>query len=90
VIKKTPSLARIVAMIAFALSCFAIVMFLWITFGGPIPLQPEGYRVQVAFPEAATLAEEADVRISGVNVGKVKTKDDRRDRAGRRVRPDPA
>jgi phospholipid/cholesterol/gamma-HCH transport system substrate-binding protein len=74
VIKKTPSLGRIVAMIAFALSCFGILMFLWITFGGPIPLQPKGYRVQVAFPEAATLAEEADVRISGVNVGKVKTK----------------
>jgi phospholipid/cholesterol/gamma-HCH transport system substrate-binding protein len=83
VIKKTPSLARIVAMIAFALSCFAIVMFLWITFGGPIPLQPEGYRVQVAFPEAATLAEEADVRISGVNVGKVKTK--RLDKGGART-----
>ena len=41
-IKKTPSLARIVAMIAFALSCVGIVMFLWITFGGSIPLQPEG------------------------------------------------
>ena len=82
-IKKTPSLARIAAMIAFALSCFAIVMFLWITFGGPIPLQPEGYRVQVAFPEAATLAEEADVRISGVNVGKVKTK--RLDKGGART-----
>ena len=26
-------------------------------------------------PEAATLAEEADVRMAGVNVGKVKTKE---------------
>ena len=83
VIKKTPSLGRIVAMVVFALSCFALVMFLWLTFGGPIPLQPEGYRVQVAFPEAATLAEEADVRISGVNVGKVKTK--RLDKGGART-----
>jgi phospholipid/cholesterol/gamma-HCH transport system substrate-binding protein len=83
VIKKTPSLGRIVAMVAFALSCIAIVMFLWLTFGGPIPLKPEGYRVQVAFPEAATLAEEADVRISGVNVGKVKTK--RLDEGGART-----
>ena len=82
-IKKTPSLGRIVAMIAFALSCFGILMFLWITFGGPIPLQPKGYRVQVAFPEAATLAEEADVRISGVNVGKVKAK--RLDEGGART-----
>jgi phospholipid/cholesterol/gamma-HCH transport system substrate-binding protein len=83
VIKQTPSLARIVAMVAFALSCFAILMFLWLTFGGPIPLKPEGYRVEVAFPEAATLAEEADVRISGVNVGKVKTK--RLDEGGART-----
>jgi virulence factor Mce-like protein len=74
VIKRSPGAGRIVAMIAFTLSCIGIVMFLWITFGGPLPLHPEGYRVKVAFPEAATLAEEADVRISGVNVGKVKTK----------------
>ncbi|MGH2781241.1 MAG: MlaD family protein [Thermoleophilaceae bacterium] len=73
-IKQTPSLGKILAMVTFALSCFALVMFLWLAFGGPIPLRPEGYRVQVAFPEAATLAQEADVRISGVNVGKVKTK----------------
>src|SRR5918992_4738061 len=70
-------------MVVFTLSCFALLIFLWVTFGGPIPLQPKGYRVQVAFPEAATLAEEADVRISGVNVGKVKTK--RLDEGGNRT-----
>jgi virulence factor Mce-like protein len=83
VIKKTPSLGRILAMVVFTLSCFALLMFLWLAFGGSIPLRPEGYRVQVAFPEAATLAEEADVRISGVNVGKVKTK--RLDEGGNRT-----
>jgi phospholipid/cholesterol/gamma-HCH transport system substrate-binding protein len=83
VIKQTPSLGRIVAMAVFALSCFALVMFLWLAFGGPIPLRPEGYRIEVAFPEAATLAQEADVRISGVNVGKVKTK--RLDKGARRT-----
>ena len=82
-IKQTPSLGRILAMAVFALSCFALVMFLWLAFGGPIPLRPEGYRIEVAFPEAATLAQEADVRISGVNVGKVKTK--RLDEGGRRT-----
>ena len=82
-IKQTPSLGRILAMAVFALSCFALVMFLWLAFGGSIPLRPEGYRIQVAFPEAATLAEEADVRISGVNVGKVKTK--RLDEGGNRT-----
>ncbi|HEX2234437.1 MAG TPA: MlaD family protein, partial [Thermoleophilaceae bacterium] len=74
-IKQAPSLGRIIAMVAFSLSCFGILMFLWLSFGGPIPLKPEGYRVRVAFPEATTLAVEADVRLAGVNVGKVKRKE---------------
>lgn len=73
-IKQTPSLGRILAMVAFALSCFGILMFLWLSFGGSVPLKPEGYRVEVQFPEATQLAQEADVRISGVKVGRVKTK----------------
>src|SRR5215204_5468091 len=74
-IKQTPSLGRIVAMIAFTLSVFAILIFLGLAFGGSVPLQPEGYRFTVHMPEAATLAEEADVRMAGVNVGKVKSKE---------------
>ena len=69
--KQAPSLGRIFVMVAFALSCFAILLYLWITFGGAVPLRPKGYRVTVNFPEAVTLADQADVRISGVNVGKV-------------------
>ncbi len=57
------------------MSCFGILLFLWLAFGGSIPLRPEAYRMTVAFPEAATLAEEADVRLAGVNVGKVKQKE---------------
>jgi phospholipid/cholesterol/gamma-HCH transport system substrate-binding protein len=74
-IKQTPSLGRIVAMIAFTLSVFAILIFLWLAFGGSVPLKPESYRFTVHMPEAATLAEEADVRMAGVNVGKVKSKE---------------
>jgi phospholipid/cholesterol/gamma-HCH transport system substrate-binding protein len=74
-IKQTPSLGRIVAMIAFTLSVFAILIFLWLAFGGTVPLKPESYRFTVNMPEAATLAEEADVRMAGVNVGKVKSKE---------------
>ncbi len=74
-IKQTPSLGRIFAMVAFALSCFGILVFLWLSFGGSVPLQPKGYRVTVAFPEATQLAQEADVRISGVPVGSVKDKE---------------
>jgi virulence factor Mce-like protein len=73
--KSAPSLLRILTMVVFALSCFGLLLFLWLSFGGPIPLKPEGYRVKVAFPEAATLATEADVRIAGVSVGKVRKLD---------------
>lgn len=59
-------------MIVFAFSCFALILFLWVSFGGPVPLKPQGYRVNVSFNEAVQLATEADVRISGVPVGKVK------------------
>ena len=74
-IKQTPSIGRIIAMVAFTLSVFAILIFLWLAFGGSVPLQPEGYRFTVHMTEAATLAQEADVRMSGVNVGKVKSKE---------------
>ena len=68
------------------------LLFLWLAFGGSVPLKPQDYRVQVDFPEATTLAEEADVRIAGVNVGKVKTKelDKGGDAHERRARDRPA
>src|SRR3954447_10801022 len=61
-------------MVVFALSCFGLLLFLWLSFGGPTPLKPKGYRFQVAFPEATQLRPEADVRIAGVTVGKVREK----------------
>jgi virulence factor Mce-like protein len=70
-VKQPPSLGRLLVMVAFALSCGAILLYLWLTFGGAVPLRPKGYRVTVNFPEAVTLADQADVRISGVSVGKV-------------------
>jgi virulence factor Mce-like protein len=70
--KAAPNLGRVAVMVGFALSCFALVLFLWIAFGGPIPLKAKGYRLSVSFAEASQLATEADVRISGVPVGKVK------------------
>jgi phospholipid/cholesterol/gamma-HCH transport system substrate-binding protein len=73
VIKQAPSVGRILTMVAFALSCFGILLFLWLSFGGSVPLRPEGYRVKVSFPEATQLSKEAEVRISGVKVGKVRT-----------------
>jgi phospholipid/cholesterol/gamma-HCH transport system substrate-binding protein len=71
--KQAPTVGRMLIMVGFALSCFGLLLFLWLAFGGPIPLKPRGYRVDVSFGEATQLAKEADVRISGVPVGKVKT-----------------
>jgi phospholipid/cholesterol/gamma-HCH transport system substrate-binding protein len=70
---RPPTVTRILIAIGFALSCFGLALFLWIAFGGPLPLKPEGYRITVPFTEATQLAAESDVRISGVSVGKVKS-----------------
>jgi phospholipid/cholesterol/gamma-HCH transport system substrate-binding protein len=71
-VKQAPTLGRMLVMVGFALSCFGLLLFLWLAFGGPIPLSPKGYRFTTSFSEATQLAKEADVRISGVSVGKVK------------------
>ena len=70
--KQAPTIGRLLVMVGFALSCFGLLLFLWLAFGGPIPFQPKGYQFRINFPEATQLANEADVRISGVPVGKVK------------------
>lgn len=70
--KQVPTLGKLLIMVGFALSCFGLLLFLWLAFGGATPLKPKGYRVEVSFGEATQLAHEADVRISGVPVGKVK------------------
>src|SRR3954465_8444785 len=72
--KQAPSLGRIATMVLFALSCVGLLLFLWLSFGGPIPLKPKGYQVKGAFPEATQLGLEADVRVAGVSVGKVRDK----------------
>ena len=73
--KETPSAGRLAAMAVFSLTCFGLLLFLWLSFGGPVPLKPKPYELKVPFPEATTLAEQADVRIAGVNVGKVQKKE---------------
>jgi phospholipid/cholesterol/gamma-HCH transport system substrate-binding protein len=69
--KQAPTLGRILVMAGFALSCFGLILYLWVAFGGGFPLKPKGYRFHIRFGEATQLAQQADVRISGVPVGKV-------------------
>jgi phospholipid/cholesterol/gamma-HCH transport system substrate-binding protein len=73
-VERFKSAMRIPSMLLFVLGCFGILLFLWLSFGGPIPLEAKQYRFNISFREAATLANEADVRMSGVNIGKVKGK----------------
>lgn len=70
--KQIPSVGKILTMVSFALLCFILLLWLWLTFGGSTPMKAQGYRFTVPFGEATQLAREADVRIAGVNVGKVK------------------
>ncbi len=69
--KQAPTLGRLATMVFFALSCFGLLLFLWLAFGGPIPLKPKGYEFRVAFPEVSQLATQSDVRVAGVEIGKV-------------------
>jgi phospholipid/cholesterol/gamma-HCH transport system substrate-binding protein len=73
--KRAPSTTQLLVITGFALSCFGILLFLWVTFGGPTPFRAKTYELKVPFNEATQLAEQSDVRISGVNVGKVQTID---------------
>ena len=63
--------AQIGVMVLFALSCFGLLLFLWLSFGGASPLKPKGYRVAIPMQEAFGLGQVSDVRISGVPVGQV-------------------
>jgi virulence factor Mce-like protein len=69
--KTPPSVGRILTMVFFALSCFGLILFLWLSFGGATPLKPKGYRVNVLLPQAFGLGPQVDVRTSGVSVGKI-------------------
>lgn len=69
--KRAPTLANILVIVLFALSCFGLLLFLWESFGGPVPLKPKGYRFTIELARTLALAEQSDVRISGVNVGHV-------------------
>src|SRR6185503_16959057 len=72
--KQAPTVGRLLVMVLFALSCFGLLLFLWMSFGGSAPLHPKGYRFQVDFPEGAQLGTQADVRVAGVKVGAVQSK----------------
>ena len=68
---RTPGPGGIAAVLGFALSCVGLLVYLWTTFGGPIPLAPTGYRFTAQYPDATQLIAQTDVRMAGVDIGRV-------------------
>jgi phospholipid/cholesterol/gamma-HCH transport system substrate-binding protein len=70
-IKRRPRNAAIASMVIFTVACIGLLLFLWISFGGSLPLAPASYRFSVEFDQAVELAPQSAVEISGVPVGRV-------------------
>lgn len=70
-VTQAPKRSAVIAALAFTLSCIGLMIFVWTQFRGTIPFAPQGYRIQALFHETGLLVPNADVRIAGVNVGKV-------------------
>jgi phospholipid/cholesterol/gamma-HCH transport system substrate-binding protein len=68
---QAPNRTRVTVAALFALSCIGLTIFVWLSFGGSIPFAPKGYEVEILFPNASNLNAGSDVRLAGVNVGKV-------------------
>ena len=51
--KQAPSVFQLATIAGFALSCFGILLFLWVAFGGPTPLKAKGYAYQFVFAKDA-------------------------------------
>jgi phospholipid/cholesterol/gamma-HCH transport system substrate-binding protein len=70
-VTQAPKRSAIAVAVAFALSCVGLIIFVWTQFGGTIPLAPQGYRIKALFSETGLLVPGADVRIAGVDIGRV-------------------
>ena len=64
--------ARTLALAALYIATSVLLtLFVWRSVGGVLPLKARQYEVRAAFVNASQLTKNADVRISGVNVGSV-------------------
>jgi phospholipid/cholesterol/gamma-HCH transport system substrate-binding protein len=69
--KQAPSVGQLITIAGFALSCFGLLLFVWVAFGGPVPLAASGYHLKVPMTQIGQTAEQSEVSISGVGVGHV-------------------
>ncbi|MCB0829141.1 MAG: MCE family protein [Solirubrobacterales bacterium] len=83
--KQAPSIGQLITIAGFALSCFGLLLFVWIAFGGPTPLSSAGYELKLPLAQTGQLAAQSEVKVSGVSVGRVSSVDlgsgDQADRA---------
>jgi virulence factor Mce-like protein len=70
-VTQSPDRSAVAIAALFVLSCIGLILYVWTQFGGTLPLQPKGYRFHARFLQASQLVPNADVRMAGVNVGKV-------------------
>jgi phospholipid/cholesterol/gamma-HCH transport system substrate-binding protein len=70
-VTQAPRRSAMLVALAFTLSCVGLIIFVWTQFAGTVPLAPQSYQVRALFKETGLLVSGADVRISGVNVGRV-------------------
>jgi phospholipid/cholesterol/gamma-HCH transport system substrate-binding protein len=70
-ITRYPSRGTVLVCVAFVLASIGLTTFVWRSVGGSVPLAAKSYEVTALFENASQLAPNADVRISGVNVGSV-------------------
>ena len=68
---RPPKLGGLLAVLGFSLSCLGLLIYLWSSFGGPIPLKPTGYRFTAYYRDATQLIAQTDVRMAGVDIGHV-------------------
>ena len=70
-VTRAPHRAAIAVAIMFILASVGLSLFVWSSLGGTLPLSPKGWRFHASFTNASALDKNADVRIAGVDIGKV-------------------
>lgn len=70
-VTQSPRRGVVMVAVAFTLSCVGLMIFVWTQFSGTVPFAPQGYQVRALFRETGLLVSGADVRVSGVDVGRV-------------------
>jgi phospholipid/cholesterol/gamma-HCH transport system substrate-binding protein len=69
--KQAPSIGQLFTLSGFVLACFGLLLFVWVAFGGPTPLAASGYKLSLPMTQIGQLAEQSQIKISGVEIGRV-------------------